>query len=205
MGLNPELVKNNYILLPNFIDVDKAKALSDEFKEFCNKEDMSGDWQVPLSQAYRNYISFLEIIVDRSHQVSEIVGEMVLPTSAYARISKHDAILEPHKDNASCEIVITINLDCDHPWEFWIRTPYPSNKSVSHVLNPGDAMLYLGQDAWHWRNKYEGQYYTGLFLCYVLSRGDCSFIAREQIFTHGPGIQISPPEYYKKLEDEKRD
>lgn len=188
MGMNRELYNNNYIVLPQFLPVDQAKSLAVEFKQFCIDNNLKGDWQVEKSCAYRNYLPFLEILLDKTHEVSTIIDEPLLPTFSYSRIYQHQSTLPLHKDQESCEIVLTINLDCDIPWEIWIRTPYPENKSKPIILNPGDAMLYLGQEAYHWRNEYQGTYYCGLFLCYVKSRGKSASRTYNQMYTHGPGI-----------------
>lgn len=38
-------------------------------------------------------------------------------------------------------------------------------------LAPGDALLYLGCLAEHWRDTYAGQAYVQVFLHYVLGKG----------------------------------
>lgn len=73
----------------------------------------------------------------------------------------------------TCEISLTLHLDGDEPWSICIETPEKEQRSVS--LNPGDAMLYLGRIASHWRDEYKGNYYSQVFLHYVKSRGECSY------------------------------
>ena len=83
--------------------------------------------------------------------------------------------LPKHKDRESCEISLTIHLDSDQScdWPIWITTPSGENKSI--LFKHGDAMLYFGCNAWHWREKYSGTWYNQLFLHYVTSDGPNSF------------------------------
>lgn len=188
MGINAKLHRNNYIILPNLIDKDEAKDLANQFKLFCEDNKLKGDWLVEKSYAYRNYLPFLEILLDKTHYFSKLLGEPLLPTFSYSRIYYNKSVLPVHKDQQNCEIAITINLDCDMLWDIMIRTPYPDHRTEKITLNPGDAMLYYGTEALHWREEFQGTYYCGLFLCYVRSRGKLSSLTYEQMYTHGPGV-----------------
>jgi predicted 2-oxoglutarate/Fe(II)-dependent dioxygenase YbiX len=171
--MNRNLIKNNYIVIPNFIESRIAKQLAHEFKDHCETHNLDGDSQAPLSNSKYNYISFLELLCEKTSEVSSILEETVLPTYAYSRVYHKESILKEHTDRDSCEISLTVHLDGDDDWEIFIETPNGEKKSVN--LRPGDAMMYLGRDAKHWRNEYTGNYYTQVFLHYVRSRGDCSY------------------------------
>lgn len=186
--MNQELIDNNYIILPNFLHADQTVKLANEFKSFCQEKNLIGDWLVKDSSSYRNYLPFLEILLDKTHEISSIVGEPLLPTFSYSRIYHNKSNLPLHRDQQNCEIAVTINLDCDLLWDIWIRTPKPDSKSVSITMNKGDAMLYLGTEALHWREEYQGTYYCGLFLCYVRTRGNLYVPIYDQMYTHGPGV-----------------
>jgi len=171
--MNPKLIENNYLVIPNFISSDRSKLLSDEFKSYCEKENLLGDDQAPNSHSIYNHISFLELLCEKTPEVSSLIEETVLPTYSYARVYKEGSILEKHTDRDACEISLTLHLDGDYPWPIWIETPQKEKKFVS--LNPGDAMVYLGKIAPHWREEYKGSYYSQVFLHYVRSRGECSY------------------------------
>ena len=113
------------------------------------------------------------MLCEKTPEVSSLLEETVLPTYSYARVYKEGSILEKHTDRDACEISLTLHLDGDFPWPIWIETPQQEKKFVS--LNPGDAMLYLGRIAPHWRDEYKGNYYSQVFLHYVKSRGECSY------------------------------
>jgi hypothetical protein len=172
-NLNQELVDNNYLVIRNFISSDRAKQLSDEYKEYCENNSVAGDDQSPNSHSFHNYISFLELLCEKTPQVSSIIGETVLPTYSYSRVYKQKSELVKHTDRDACEISLTVHLNGDSEWPIFILTPSGETRSV--VLNPGDAMIYRGCIAPHWREKFNGEWYTQVFLHYVLSRGKRSY------------------------------
>jgi len=169
--MNNELLTNNYIVVPNFIDPDHASRLEKEF--FITDEffDFDGDEQAPKSSAVYDYLPALELLANKTPEVSKLIGETVLPTYVYSRIYRNGSILHRHTDRPGCEISLTLHLGSDKPWAIWIETPEGKKRSVN--LNPGDAMLYLGCIAPHWRDEFEGEEYTQFFLHYVRSRGMC--------------------------------
>jgi predicted 2-oxoglutarate/Fe(II)-dependent dioxygenase YbiX len=171
--MNISLKENNYIYIPNFISESQAKLISKNFKHFCETNNIEGDSQVEGAPSQYNYIDFLELLCEKTPVVSEIVGEMVLPTYSYGRVYKNNNVLEKHKDRHACEISLTIHLSGDKEWPIYIEKP--NNEIVELNLNVGDAMLYLGCDAAHWRDNFKGTEYIQTFLHYVLSRGENSF------------------------------
>jgi len=167
------LEDSNYIILHDFISKDKASKLSFEFTKYCKENNIDGDEQAPNSFSTYNYTPFLELLCEKTPEVSKAIGETVLPTYSYARIYKNGSVLKKHIDRDACEISLTLHLHGDRSWPIWIETP--SGQEVEVVLNPGEAMVYLGKKAPHWREEYGGEYYTQVFLHYVRSRGDCGY------------------------------
>ena len=171
--MNKKLKDNNYLVIPNFIHYLRAKDLESEYKKYCVENGVGNDTQAPLSNSNYNYISFLELLCEKTQEVSTILQETVLPTYAYSRVYKKGSVLEKHTDRDACEISLTLHLGGDKPWPIYIETPSGEEKKV--MLESGDAMMYLGKIAPHWRNEYEGNEYAQVFLHYVRSRGDCSY------------------------------
>jgi len=167
------LIQNNYIVIPDFISKERSSNLSFEFLQHCKENNLGGDEQAPNSFSAYNYTPFLELLCEKTPEISLAIGETVLPTYAYARVYKNGSELSRHTDRDACEISLTLHLHGDSKWPIWIETPSGEKQSVD--LNPGDAMLYLGKTASHWRDSYDGEYYTQVFLHYVRSRGDCSY------------------------------
>lgn len=167
--MNNDLLKNNYLIVPNFISKNEAKILRKEFEITDKVFKFSNDPQAQNSSSVYNYLPALELLANKTSHVSRIVGETVLPTYVYSRIYRNGSILTKHIDRPSCEVSLTLHLGGDKPWAIWIETPNQEKRCVT--LTPGDAMLYLGCVAPHWRSKFEGTNYTQFFLHYVRSRG----------------------------------
>jgi predicted 2-oxoglutarate/Fe(II)-dependent dioxygenase YbiX len=167
--MNQKLTEDNYIIVPNFISSSRATELAKKFKEYTETYNLSSDPQVPGSDAKFDYIPFVELLVEKTVTVSQLIGESVLPTYSYARIYKEGNELPAHVDKPQCEISLTVNLDCTEIWNIWIESPDGKRNEVS--LCPGDAMLYLGMVGRHGREPFEGESCTQVFLHYVRTNG----------------------------------
>ena len=167
--MNEKFIENNYLIVPNFISSERAESLACDFKDYANNFDIKNDAQVDKCLGKYDYISFVELLCEKNVQVSQLVGETVLPTYTYARIYEKGAVLTPHVDKEECEISLTVNLECDVPWSIWIQTPKGEKREVE--LNPGDAMIYFGMTTPHWREEFNGNICTQVFMHYVRSRG----------------------------------
>jgi hypothetical protein len=168
-----EIIQNNYLYVPNFIEQDEAIKLSKDFKEHCIKFNLQGDPQALNSHSMYNFMPFVRLLVGKVPQVSELLGEEVLPTYTYARVYKDNSELLRHRDRPACEISLTLNLSKDTDWPIYFQRPDESETSVE--LEPGDAVMYLGCQADHWREKFKGQECVQLFLHYVRSYGSKSW------------------------------
>jgi hypothetical protein len=164
-----EIIQNNYLHVPGFLTSDEARALAKKFKEHCEKFGLLGDPQAPNSQAMYDFMPFLCLLIEKIPEVNKLLGEVVLPTYTYARVYKQGSELLRHRDRPACEISFTLNLNKDCDWPIYFQRSDGSETSVE--LNPGDAVMYLGCQADHWRNKFEGQEYTQLFMHYVRAHG----------------------------------
>jgi len=91
----------------------------------------------------------------------KVTGKSLSPTYSYSRIYWKNAILEKHKDRASCQYSATLCIDIDpEPWPIYMEeTPV--------TLMPGDLVFYKGMDVVHWRKPYEGKQQIQIFLHYV--------------------------------------
>jgi hypothetical protein len=164
-----EIIQNNYIHVPGFIASDTAALLAKDFKSHCEKFKIAGDPQVPNSSAVYDYMPFVRLLVGKVAEVSKLLGEDVLPTYTYARVYKEGSELARHRDRPACEISLSINLSRDTDWPIYFQRPDGSETCLS--LHPGDAVIYLGCQADHWRRKFEGFENTQLFMHYVRSNG----------------------------------
>lgn len=172
--MNDLLLKNNYLIIENFIDEVRSKELGEEFRKYCEVMNCHSDSLCPSSPAQYNYSPFLEILCQKTNNISNIIGETVVPTYSYARTYYKDHGFVAHTDRPECEISVTLHLHADKDWPIFILDPDKNERSV--ILKPGDAMLYLGTIAPHWRNNYDGEFYTQTFFHYVLSRGKNAYL-----------------------------
>lgn len=167
------LYKDNYLLLKNFLSQEDTAQLYGYMKDRKDRGLCAfGDLQFPESQTacFRNDIPLIRLLVREIPRVSKILGEPVLPTYVYGRIYKKGDVLVRHRDRHACEISMTINLQQDKEWPIWIQKP--NGEEASLMLAPGDAVMYLGYETDHWREAFEGEEYTQVFVHYVRAYGD---------------------------------
>jgi hypothetical protein len=165
-----EIIQNNYVLIPGFISQEKAHSLAEKFQEHCKKFNFKDLTDPSLHVgSILNWLPFIKLLVEKIPEVSNVVGESVLPTYTYARWQTTGQELQRHRDRPSCEISLSVNLKKDKDWDIWVQKP--NGEEVSINLRPGDAVLYLGCQADHWRKKFEGEEHVQLFLHYVRADG----------------------------------
>lgn len=165
------LEDNNFLIIPNFISKERARILKQDFEDYCKDNEIGGDTHVPESSSLDNYVSFLELLCEKTPTISEIIEEPVLPTYCYGRVYKKGGSLSIHRDRESCEISISLHLGGDCDWQFCVESPNKKNNCFN--LSSGDAILYLGNRAHHHRKGlFKGTNYTQIFLHYIRSRGE---------------------------------
>jgi hypothetical protein len=168
--MNAQLEQNNFLLVPSFISQERAQVLNQEFFILERNNGCVKDYQAPCSPAIYNFKPFLELLCEKTNEVTSLIEEQVLPTYTYARIYKNGEVLARHRDRPACEISLTVHIGGDASWNISIQKP--SGEEVDLNLNRGDAMLYLGCTADHWRSTpFSGQNYSQVFLHYVRSNG----------------------------------
>lgn len=167
--MNSQLQENNYLIIRNFISSERAQDYAAQFKEYAVSRNLEGDHQVPDSHSFYNFIPFLKLVVEKVEEAGSYAGETLLPICSYSRVYRHGNVLKRHKDRPGCEISLTMNLSGDAPWPIWVQKP--NGEEVSVDLNPGDALMYLGFAADHWRDEFTGNEYIQVFMHYVNANG----------------------------------
>lgn len=173
MNLKKQLLDNNYVVIDNFITLEKANELYKIFKEEAikNPEAFKYDIQCPKSLAMYDFRWFLELLIDKVPLMSSILEEPMFPTYSYARIYANGEVLKKHRDRHACEVSVTLHLNSDGT-EWPIYFTKPNGEAVSYNLKPGQAVIYLGMISEHWRDTFQGQEYGQVFLHYVRGRGE---------------------------------
>jgi hypothetical protein len=170
--MNKVLEENNYIIVNDLLKSDDAFRYYTTFKNTAGNQPnlFTKDVQCPKSLAIYDYHPFVELLVETIPFLSQVMGEIMLPTYSYARLYKNGDVLTPHTDRGACEVSITLHLGSDGvEWPIYFRKP--DNSVVQVNMKPGQAVIYLGCVAEHWRDTYEGNEYGQVFLHYVRSRG----------------------------------
>lgn len=168
--MNQQLERNNYLFVPNFLTAQEADELAQVFFIAQRDGKLHSDSQCPSSLSAYNLLPCIQTLVKKVPYVSELAGDDVLPTYVYGRIYSKGETLKRHRDRDACELSLTVNLQKDETnWPIWIQKP--SGEEVSMNLSPGDAMMYLGCIADHWREPYQGNMQTQVFFHYVFANG----------------------------------
>lgn len=167
--INNDLARQNYLVVDQFISESKARELATLIREQVHAAKMPADNQVPGSPAFAQ----LPFLIEFHHSVlarsEEIVGAALIPTYVYGRVYQQGAILAPHRDRDACEISMTVNLCGTDPWGIWFENP--TGEKCEVVLQPGFGAFYLGCDALHWREQFQGLEYIQIFVHFVLKHG----------------------------------
>ena len=169
--MNQNLLESHSMIIKNFVDKKSAK----EMGEMLYRDSLKGnksDEQVPTAHSVHNPHFGLIMLCNKCFEVGKFVEANVFPTYCYSRLYRKGNVLKRHTDRMACEISVTLHLDGDKEWPIWVQTP--DGEKVSVELESGDALLYLGGLIPHWRDAYEGNLYSQLFLHYVRSDGTCN-------------------------------
>jgi hypothetical protein len=133
-------------------------------------------------------------------------GMDLVPTYSYTRVYEKGNILRRHKDRKSCEISTTVHLGGD-PWPIFLD---PSGadflvdeyrKLPAHVdtvkpgaptgvridLKVGDMLIYSGCELEHWREPFQGNICSQVFLHYNHANGP---FAKTNLFDKRPILGI---------------
>ena len=127
-------------------------------------------------------------------------GLNLIPTYSYTRIYEKGHILKRHKDRPSCEISTTLHLGGD-AWPIFLD-PSGQNfvideyknihkplapKGVQVDLKVGDMLIYSGCDLEHWREPFQGNICSQVFLHYNHANGP---YAKTNLFDKRPILGI---------------
>lgn len=168
MTLEEQLQINKYFVVRNFITPEAAINLAKEIRNFFkNPARQRGD--LVNTYAVINHIEFVKLLVSKVSDLGNLIGEPVLPTYSFGRIYKHNSELERHIDRNECEVSVTVHLQGDRRWPIHMKY---NDRISSCILDPGDAVVYMGREILHWRDIYDGEEYIQMFLHYVKSNGE---------------------------------
>ena len=141
--MNQDLLKNNYLIVKNFLHKDTACDLYRELVDNGQQElhFVNDDFHGPCYN-YQSPQAGKEFLYYFTRDMSDIAEERLFPTYAYLRLYKKDSFLIAHTDRPACEISVTIHLGSDQEWSLGLRN-YITQEQYKVDLEPGDAVVYL--------------------------------------------------------------
>jgi hypothetical protein len=180
--------KHGCVLVKNFIDEKTISVVSQYFENKIRR----GEWTEvsdkgdPTSRFAYYADPLIEIILQTSKEaVEDATGKELMPTYSYSRIYQAGERLYPHVDRPACEISVTVNVATKGEFSP-IYTQYGQNDPEKHVLNPGDAVIYMGCDVMHWRQPLkEDQLNVQFMLHYVDKNGPNAEYAKDKRAAYG--------------------
>lgn len=153
-------------IIKNFISKEEAQILTKQIKQ--NKTTFQNCTQCEGTIKKHNFLPVVFLLSIKTKEISDLIGEKVLPSYCYTRVYRNNTELVPHTDRKACEITATVHLYGDKPWELDIA-------GEKIMLDVGDAAIYEGTNNTHSRvGKYKGEEYINTFLHYVRMNGPYS-------------------------------
>ena len=160
------MMKNNKVNLKNpFMGTREDKQIPGAYSKY-------GDWIMETLLMY-----MIPIMKQRT-------GLELIPTYSYTRLYEKGNKLRRHKDRPSCEISTTLHLGGDE-WPIFLD-PSGGNfvidefkeihkpgapKGVKIDLKIGDMLIYSGCELEHWREPFQGNVCSQVFLHYNHANG----------------------------------
>ena len=154
--------KKGYYIVRNIISEDDVFKINTRL----NKRDdgMLYDEQVPNTPSFYNDELISDMQLKLLPKIEEHTGLELFKTYNFARLYKKDDILLPHTDREACEVSITLDLG-GSKWPIWVLDRDGNNIKID--LNPGDALIYRGCEINHWRERFEDDLHSQVFMHYV--------------------------------------
>ena len=149
-----------------------ARYLFDD-KSISEFDTQWGYWNDPqVPNTYTHYGDLLtETILEMvKPKVEALLNKKLIEQYSFLRVYKNGDQLKRHTDRLECEISVTINMGGDVEWPFYLERPSEDDKKGYNVekiiMNPGDAVLYRGDEVEHWREKFRGENCAQVFFHY---------------------------------------
>lgn len=214
--------KKKYIIAKNVISVEMADFIYKYFllkrrvadtlfnEKFISPfTDYFGIWndqQVPNTYSHYADIAMETLLVKVLPIMQKLTKLKLTPNYSYARIYKKGDVLKRHKDRFSCEISTTLNLGGDS-WPIYLDLTGSDNvideskniikpnapKGIKVNLNPGDMLIYKGNQLEHWREPFEGDHCAQVFLHYNNIETEGS---KDNLFDRRPHLGL--PSWFKQ-------
>jgi hypothetical protein len=213
--------KNKFVVIKNHMNqelcdfayeyckmkVKREDHLQTYYKNLWNehKDGSFGDPMVP--RAYGSYADpMMESILQLSlPKIMEYTGLNLVPNYSYWRFYQKGNDLYRHQDRYSCEISVTMcigynidNVDNEkypnYNWAMWVKPE--DGKEFPIQLNPGDIVIYRGDEVEHWREQFLGLNQAQVFMHYN-DTGSSLYTGKKYDGREGLGIPFPPLKLFR--------
>lgn len=180
-GLSSSLSSTGHVVVKHLIDRPFATTLYTMVLLRQFRGEFKRDDQVPHALSFWGDTTLDAVLLTLLPAIEEVSGCKLLPTYSYARLYLDGDALQRHRDRAACEIAVTIHLghaDSEPP-------PICFAPHFAVRQEPGDAVVYFGDQVEHWRDTFHGTNFGQLFLNYVRADGPqrgLAFDGRHKMF-----------------------
>jgi hypothetical protein len=156
-----------YKIIKNFLNKEELNLLqiycklkhAFNYTSFDNVQNNNGD------TFFYSDLLMESLMVNKLDLMEKETGLKLFPTYTVWRMYSMFAKLDKHKDRASCEISVTVQISSN-------GSKWPIFMGGEEVLiNDGDAIIYQGCKIEHWRNEFIGDHQAQAFLHYVNQEG----------------------------------
>lgn len=111
------------------------------------------------------------LLVTKKSLIEKEIGKKILPSYSYWRMYTKSDFLEKHRDRPACEISLSIRVDGDTDWPLYFDSNEEPKDGEKLDLENGEAVVYLGEKLWHWRDALKGDFQSQIFLHFVDKEG----------------------------------
>lgn len=171
--MNSKLEKHGYFIERNFLNrntVDllclySLKSVQDGIStpgQLDNPIEHKLSWNI-RDDGHAAFDSILGIMTDKMIQLCKVE---LFPSYYYQRIYLNGADMNGHTDRPACQYSCTVNLGQSEQYPIYILDKH-TDRYTEALLEPGDAMIYMGCEQRHFRKIFRGDWYSQLFLHWV--------------------------------------
>lgn len=162
-----DALKNGYKYIKNFLTKEEVDLLTHytrlkhrtNFTNFDPQQSDQGD-----TMFYGDTVTD-SLLITKKPLMEKETGLELFPTYTFWRMYTYNADLKKHKDRPACEYSVTVKINsCGVQWPIYME----GNKIE---LENGDAVVYRGMELEHWRDNFEGDWHSQVFLHYVNKNG----------------------------------
>jgi hypothetical protein len=159
-------------LLKNFFSKKEIDVYSKycKYRHICDNKDVDNIFnnkleKFPDETCFFDDPLFESVLLNITKDVEKKCGLKLFPTYSYWRMYTYGASLPKHTDRSSCEISMTCHIGgSTNDWPI-----YMADKKI--FTEPGDAIIYLGQEIPHERKILKHDFQTNVFFHWVDQNG----------------------------------